>query len=69
MNEKIEWREKTKREVKEYIKTLNMPFTVQDIAKRFNISWNTAKALLLELALEEEIKAVKTTKSYIFTLR
>ncbi len=68
MIEKIEEIEKTKREIKEYIKTLNMPFTVQDIAKRFNIAWNTAKALLLELALEGEIKAMKTTKSYVFTL-
>ena len=68
MIEKIEEIEKMKREIKEYIKTLEMPFSVQDIAKRFNIAWNTAKALLLELALEGEIKATKTTKSYVFTL-
>ena len=68
MNKRIEKFEKTKSEVKEYIKTLDMPFSIQDIAKRFNIAWNTAKALLLELALEGEIKATKTTKSYVFTL-
>ena len=59
--------ERTKNEVREYIKTLDMPFTVQDIAREFNISWHSARAILLELALEGEIKAMKTTKSYVFT--
>ena len=69
MNKRMEKFEKTKSEVKEYIKTLDMPFSIQDIAKKFDISWNTAKAILLELALEGEVKATKTTKSYVFTVK
>ena len=58
-----------KSEVKAYIDTLDMPFSVQDIAKEFGISWHSARAILLEMALEGELKAMKTTKGYIFFRR
>jgi len=53
-------------EIRRYIRTRRTPFSVNDIAKKFNISWNTARTILLELALEGEVEAVKTTKSYVF---
>ena len=58
--------EKLRKDIKEYIRTLSKPFSVNDIAKKFDISWNTAKSILLELALEGEVNLMKTTKSYIF---
>ena len=58
--------EKLKKEIREYIKTLREPFSVNDIAKRFEISWNTARTILLELALEGKVELLKTTKSYVF---
>lgn len=66
MNRKVEKSEKWKEAVREYVRTLNKPFCVQDVRKKFNISWNAARAILLELALEGEIEVLKTTKSYVF---
>ena len=58
---------KFKREkIKEFIQRQKQPFSVNDVAKEFEISWTTARAILLELALEGEVEAVKTTKSYVF---
>jgi len=52
--------------VKEFVKQQKQPFSVNDVAKEFNISWTTARAILLELALEGEVEVMKTTKSYVF---
>ena len=60
---------KLKEEIREYIRELREPFSVNDIAKKFNISWNTARTILLELVIEGEIVALKTTKSYVFLRR
>lgn len=66
MNRGVENFERIKEAIREHIKTLRKPFSVQDIAKEFDISWNTARAILLELALEGEVGVMKTTKSYVF---
>lgn len=55
-----------KKKVKEFIKRQKRPFSINDVAREFKISWTTARALLLELALEGEVEVMKTTKSYIF---
>ena len=52
--------------VKEFIRVQQKPFSVNDVAREFRIQWNTARAILLELALEGEVEVVKTTKSYVF---
>ena len=53
-------------EIRRFIKQQKQPFSVNDVAKEFNISWTTSRAILLELALEGEVKVMKTTKSYVF---
>ncbi len=53
-------------EIIRFIKQQKEPFSVNDVAKEFNISWTTSRAILLELALEGEVKVMKTTKSYVF---
>jgi len=61
--------EKLKENIREYIRELREPFSANNIAKKFNISWNTARTILLELALEGEVEVLKTTKSYVFIPR
>lgn len=48
------------------LKDANMPVSVDFIAHNLGISWNTARSLLLEMALKGVIKAKKTSKSWIF---
>ena len=55
-----------RKKIREFLKQQKQPFSVNDVAKEFNISWTTARAILLELALEGEVKVMKTTKSYVF---
>ena len=55
-----------KKEIRKFIKQQKQPFSVNDVAKEFNISWTTARAILLELALDGEVEVMKTTKSYVF---
>ncbi len=69
VSERLLKREKLKNEIREYIRTLRTPFSVRDIERKFQISWVTARDILLELALEGEIEALKTTKSYVFLRR
>jgi len=69
VTERLLKREKLKNEIREYIRTLGIPFSVRDIEKKFQISWVTARDILLELALEGEIEVIKTTKSYVFLRR
>ena len=52
--------------VRNFVKKQKQPFSVNDVAREFRISWTTARAILLELALKEEVEIIKTTKSYIF---
>jgi hypothetical protein len=44
------------------------PVSVEYIAKLLGLSWVTAKAILFDLSLTGELGAIKTTKSWIFTL-
>lgn len=52
--------------IKKLIATTRKPVSVDYVAKNTNLSWSTAKELLLEMALLGEIDAEKTTKSWIF---
>jgi len=58
--------EKLRKKIRDFIKQQEQPFSVNDVAKEFEISWTTARAILLELALEGEVEVMKTTKSYVF---
>jgi len=55
-----------RKRIREFVRRQKQPFSVNDVAKEFNISWTTARAILLELALEGEVEVMKTTKSYVF---
>jgi hypothetical protein len=46
-----------------------IPVTVDFIAQNLKVSWDTARSLLLGLAIQERLKATKTMKSWIFEPR
>lgn len=50
------------------LREANMPASVDYVANHLKISWGTARAILLDLALEGKIRAEKTTKSLIFSV-
>jgi len=43
-----------------------MPLSIEYVARHLNVGWGTARAMLLELALDGKIACQKTTKSWIF---
>jgi hypothetical protein len=36
------------------------------VAEHLNLAWTTARAVLFDLSLNGQLKAVKTTKSWVF---
>lgn len=49
------------------IKT-DMPVSVEFVAQKLGIGWGTARAILLNLAIQGRVKMEKTTKSLIFSI-
>jgi|GEM_PF-5629599 predicted ArsR family transcriptional regulator len=50
------------------IKKFEGYFTINDLAKKLNISWSTARQILMELVIEGKVEAQKTPKSWIFSI-
>ena len=48
------------------IEEAGMPVSIQYVAYHVKVSWHTVRAILLKLAAEGKIKAMNTTKSWIF---
>ena len=47
----------------------DMPVSVEFVAQSLSMGWGTARAILLNLAVQGRIKVEKTTKSLIFSLK
>jgi hypothetical protein len=45
------------------------PASIEYVARQLGIAWGTARAILLQLALEEKIVAEMTTTSWVFASR
>jgi hypothetical protein len=45
------------------------PASIEYVARQLGIAWGTARAILLQLALEEKIIAERTTTSWVFASR
>lgn len=45
-----------------------IPVSIDYVAHNLGLSWSTARAILLQLALEKRITAQKTSKSWIFSI-
>lgn len=61
-------REKVLEKVLEILKQAKIPVSVDYVAKNVGVGWGTARGFLFELALQGEIIAEKTTKSWVFRL-
>lgn len=51
---------------KNIVEKADKPVSIQKIANELDISWGTARAMLLSLALEGEIQGARTDKGWIF---
>jgi len=51
----------------EVVDKSDVPVTVDYVAYNIGVSWNTAKTLLLELALIGRVQATKTSHGWIFS--
>jgi len=48
------------------LKDIEIPSSIDYVAQHFNLAWGTARAILLNLAVNGRIQTQKTTKSLIF---
>ncbi len=55
--------------IAQILKLADMPVDVGFVARNLGIAWGTARYLLLELAVKGKLKALKTTKSYVFVAK
>lgn len=62
---KIE-KQKLETQAQKLVSEADIPVTVDFVARKLSIAWDTARALLLGLACQGRIQAVKTMKSWIF---
>jgi len=53
--------------VVDLIEKINMPVSIKFVATKLEISWTTARALLLALTAEGRINGQRTTTSWIFS--
>jgi len=47
----------------EFIGNSRIPVLIGDVARRLNISWSTARQILMELLVEGKVECEKTTNS------
>ncbi|GAI10115.1 unnamed protein product [marine sediment metagenome] len=59
---------KLDKETLEVIRKAEMPVSIQYVANHVNVAWHQARSQLFKLAMEGKIKAVDTTKSWVFYL-
>ncbi|RLI25748.1 hypothetical protein DRO58_06090 [Candidatus Bathyarchaeota archaeon] len=50
------------------VREAGKPVSVDYVAKRLGVNWQTARTLLLLLACKGKLRLVDTTKGWVFTL-
>lgn len=63
--EKVE-KQKLETRALKLVNEIDIAVTVDYIARELSIAWDTARALLLGLACQGKIQAIKTMKSWVF---
>jgi len=53
----------------EVLRSSEIPLGVGDIAKRLDVSWTTARAILLTLEAEGKVGSLKTSKSKVYFIK
>jgi len=61
--------EELKEEALKILRESDIPLGVGDVAKRLDVSWTTARAILLTLEAEGKVSSLKTSKSKVYFAR
>lgn len=61
--------EELKPKALEILKKADMPICIGDVAHLLDVSWSTARQIMMELLVEGKVECEKTTKSRIFRIR
>jgi hypothetical protein len=56
------------KQVRQLLQNRSEPASIDLVAYHLKISWGTARSTLMNMALKDEIKFLKTSKSFIFWL-
>jgi hypothetical protein len=59
----------TETQILDLMKKEGRPVTTGYIAYNIGVCWSTARGVLLDMALKNKLKAVKTTQSFVFIRR
>jgi predicted transcriptional regulator len=59
-------RRKVLAQILETVKKAGKPVSIDYVAYHLGVSWHTAKAYLFELVAQGKLKAIETTKGYVF---
>jgi hypothetical protein len=51
------------------LETSGMPISIGFVAYHLKVTWQTARGLLLKMSLDGKIKALQTSKGYLFELK
>lgn len=61
--------EELKPKALKFLENAEIPVGVGDVAHALNVSWSTARQVLMELLIEGRVKCQKTAKSRIFRIK
>jgi hypothetical protein len=67
--EKIIGEKEVENKAIEALKEYGKPVSIGYIAWKLNITWTTARGLLLEMAIKNKINAIDTSKGFFFSLK
>jgi len=55
--------------IHDILRQMGCPVTVGFVAKKMRVSWSTARHMLFELTLNDELSCIETSNGRVFTLR
>jgi hypothetical protein len=55
--------------VVELIRETGKPVTTDFVANRLGVCWNTSRNVMMNMAFEGRLVAIKTTMGYVFTIK
>ncbi|MGA2680632.1 MAG: hypothetical protein ABSF44_02405 [Candidatus Bathyarchaeia archaeon] len=61
--------EENEKKTLELLENSKMPVSIGFVAFNLKITWQTARGLLLKMSLNDKIRALQTSKGYLFELK
>jgi DNA-binding IclR family transcriptional regulator len=69
LKHKLSLVEELKDEALKLLASSQLPLGVMDVAKKLDVSWTTARAILLTLEAEGKVSSLKTSKSRVYFIK